>query len=93
MLHLLSFPLPGSDSALAAAYAHWSLQHGRPGSALDSQVLSQRLERFRQNAEMVAAHNADPSKTYTMHLGRWVGQGRGGREGWRGHEEDGKGKV
>lgn len=64
--------LPSSDSALAAAYAHWSLQHGRPASALDSQVLSQRLERFRQNAEMVAAHNADPSKTYTMHLGRFA---------------------
>lgn len=58
-------------AAVDAAHAHWSLAHGR-APAQDEAEHAARVARFRRAVARVAAHNAQPDKTYTMHLGRFA---------------------
>jgi len=51
------------------AYAHWWAAHGAAPAA-DSAELGARAARFAASAARVAAHNANPERSYTMQLGR-----------------------
>ncbi len=60
-----------ASPALATAYAQWSALHGR-GPARDAEELGARMARFVAVHARVAEHNADPGRSYTMHLGRFA---------------------
>lgn len=55
-----------------AAHANWEMEQQRRMPVQDEAGHTRRVERFRQSLARVAAHNAQPDKTYTMQLGRFA---------------------
>ncbi|GAX77743.1 hypothetical protein CEUSTIGMA_g5186.t1 [Chlamydomonas eustigma] len=54
------------------SHAHWSSHYGQGLHNQDFQEVIKRMKIFQSVYNRVMTHNANPNKTYTMHLGRFA---------------------